>query len=297
MRDAGMGHQSTSGLLELIDAAPHTESGLEHSVIDRAAARLHQLIIEPEIREILIKKYGRVPEDMLTAIFTRVAERTQKNQRPVLYFPIDQQFMELECGRPDGPITEILHRDRTPLYRHVIGYILGEVGKTWLASEPGVVHVRYLYEHDFEALCQPSVQSPMRRQPPILKPYHNLGANLRDLVLALFPHNPWQVHFLVNISVVPNLPEGSVTVETELPPEALMAPDARNLEYAAAYAANTMALFLHSAGALKKTVAVPGWTLDILHRIYGEPNHPWNPHGWNEAAIFEDVRDRRILTL
>ncbi len=287
----------SSELSELIDAAQHAESGLEHSLIDRAAVRLHQLMIEPSIREILIKKYGRIPEDIVTAIFKKVAERTQQNHQPVLYLPLDQQFMELESGRPDGPIAELTKRDRTPFYRHVIGYILGEVAKTWLVSEPGVVHVRYLYEHDFEALYAPMAPSPVRRQPPLLKPYHNFGANLRDLVLTMFPHNPWQVHFLVNISVVSNLPEGSVTVQTELPPQAVMAPDARNLEYAAAYAANSMATFLHSAGALKKTVALPGWTLDILHKIYGEPNHPWNPHGWNESAIFEDVNDRRILEL
>lgn len=228
--------------------------------------------------ELTIKKYGHVSEENLQKVFRKIEERTRDRETPVIYLAIDPEIMRLD-----------MQEDRTGFYRDFVGRVLDSVEQTRCKDEKGVKKIRELYETNFGFIYNSDFYSDS-----LLSSCYNVGSNLSTLMGLMIKDRANYPLPLINITVLPNFPKNSVTVQREVK-DALMRPDAKEFERATSYASSIMQTFFLGAKGLSKCIAVPGWTVDVL--TYSWDNQKWNTSGWAEGGIIEELGYRKTIEL
>lgn len=241
----------------------------------KAAATLYSLMLY-SCEELTIKKYGRIEEPVIETIFQKLEEITREMEHPVVYIKFD-------------PETMALHRqqDSTEFYKSLVGKVLDSIEKTQYKDEDGVKRFREQYETDFGSIYTHNAWA------SLLSSCYNESTNIKTLVNTMFKDKSKRPILLINITVLPSYPKNSVTVKREV--GKLIEPSAKDFNWSASYVSAVMMSFFSGGEGLRKTIAVPGWTIDILKNSW--VNQEWNTSGYAEGAILEELSFRKIVEL
>lgn len=246
--------------------------------IEDLAEKIYQEIKFAYPKELLIKKYGVIPENILVQTFKKIEEKTINEYNSIIFLDFDKNLINL-CDT-----NEIL------FYQTLVGKILGTLENTKYYSTPKLRELRDLYESDFE-----KIYSPLRskREQSILKGA-NIGINLEYLFSNIQDNNTYQFTPLINISFTPNFENVAVISENKSKNE-LVIPDECDLEKMAGYSVYLMQNLFICCNNVKKAISIPGWTIDIL--TYSSSNQKWNQSIFPEDLTLDEVDSRFILNL
>ena len=222
-------------------------------IISESLISHYNTLIFPD--DILIKKYGKVSEEVLDASFRLVEEKSRNSKKPVLYLNYD----EFLC--------DMLISDESNQYYQLVGRLLASANLANI-SNSNIDKLTHLYEHNFEKIH--STNRGLRAE-SILSA-NNLGMNLVYLLNSLKDESKFEFpfRFIVNMSFLPNYSKGEVMVSNNI-----NQPSDLDKDYFSMKVRLPTFLMQHlyeGGSTLQKAIVLPGFTIDLLDN----PNHSWN---------------------
>lgn len=245
----------------------------DKAALENAADALYKKMLI-SFEELAIKKYGRIPEAIIQEIFKETEIRTRNSVRPVVYIQLNSEN-----------IQQYQKKNQTEFYKNLVEQVLNSIEQTRYSNTSGVKAIRNSFQNDFDSIystkecCQ------------LIQPNHNIGANLKQLIHTMIGDTFYYPIALIDITALPNFPKDSVTVLQKKEKDSTATFNEKTISCALSI---MQGFFLGGQG-LKKTVAVPGWIVDILQ--YSWTNQKWNKSGLAEAVILEEWNYRQVLEL
>jgi len=283
------GHE-INALLSVIEGKK-PGNNVPNDPLKHAAAVLSRYVLSsPE--EIAILKFDLLSADLFKNLFKQMEDLTLLESEPMIYLEIDQQTAD-----------QYLQKDQTVFYRWLVGTFLSRLKDTSFSETEGYHKLATDFDEDFSRIYRPfdlneSMFSNHGRPSPTLDDLENIGANLKRIV-TLLKRNDFDYPFpVINITTLPDLPRGSVEPIIPLGNLPRRTPNEQQIaiENRISFVSSFMQSVFLGAEPLRKLVAVPGWTIEVLRN---EPNNQlWNRSSWSEQGILEELLQyRRVLPL
>jgi hypothetical protein len=258
--------------------------------IEHAATVLSSYVLSsPE--KVAILKFDLVSTPLWRNLFEQMERLTSSGPEPMIYLEIDQEKADLYA-----------RKDQTAFYRWVVETFLSKLKNTPFSETNGYSTLANNCVQDFSRIYRPFdlkdyMFSGSSRPPTILDDQENIGANLKRIVQLLTRSELESPFPIINITTLPDLPAGSVEpiISTGNLPGRPVNEQQIAIENRISFVSSFMQSVYLGGGSLRKLVAVPGWTIEVLRN--GTDNQQWNRSSWSESGILEELLYRRILSL
>ncbi len=220
-------------------------------------------------RPLLLKKYGDDANGAFNELFDKAEEISGDWEIPLLHFPLDESHVWMQYDKE----TYQYKKDKTEIYRSLIGQTLIKLAKTNLGQERMVGELRELFEHNFKMIYDPNQRMSRNKEEPIIDKESNIGSGMAELVKYLNLHSEPRVHFLFNINAVSIYEKGAVTLSEESNQGSNIITAQDQEEILKTKTTNRYAWqFWDTRNKFSHSVAYPGWTSDILKNFsFGDP--------------------------